>query len=133
MTAPSSINIDPTLAIDFHVAEETPHVVAYKFWVLRAGDQWYPIGPEQTNDSRTDHWIFMPPMPTGSRFAYWLGLWGHKNTQWRVRLTVSQRDPARPDDAWIPIASWTETGNVDDQGNGGGVATLPTVPQVELL
>ena len=131
MSAPASVSINPAFATDFFVEEETPHVVTYKLWVLRGGS-WTTIGPEETDDDRSDHWIFTPPMPSGSRFAYWLGIWGHANTQWRVRLHVAQRDPAQPDAPWTDCGTWTEEGVTDDQGNGGGVATLPSIPQVVL-
>jgi len=132
MAPPESVPIDPGMATDFHIATETPSVVSYKFWILRAGDKWYPIGPEQTDDARSDHWMFVPPLPAGSQFAYWIGVWGHANAVWRVRINISQRDPNSTSDSWIARGSWTESGVLTDEGNGGGLATLPRVPRVRL-
>lgn len=132
MSAPKSVKIKFDQATDFYVACETEHVVEYKFWVQRQGDKWYPIGPEHTNDEKSDHWIFMSPMPDGSVFAYWLGVWGHANTKWKARLQILQRDPADSTGSWVVRGDWTEEGTTSDEHNGGGVSTIPTVPRVIL-
>lgn len=132
MPAPSSVKIDPNSPTDFFVACETEHVIEYKLWIQKAGDKWYPIGPEQTNDEKSDHWIFTPPMPDGSIFAYWLGIWGHANTHWVAKLQILQPDPANPAAGWKARGTWTEEGDTTDEGNGGGVAALPSIPRVKL-
>jgi len=125
--APDRVDIDPDFLTDFFVAEETPHKVLYKLWVFRQGEKWHPIGPEDTSDDRSDHWIFTPPLPDGSKLAYWLGVYGHANSQWRVRLTVRQRNPSDANGAWTVRASWTETGVLNDAGNGGGTGNTGIV------
>jgi hypothetical protein len=125
--APVRVDIDPNFITDFFVEEETPHKVLYRLWVFRAGDKWHPIGPEDTSDERSDHWIFTPPLPDGSKFAYWLGVYGHSNSPWRVRVTINQRDPGSPDGQWIQRDSWTETGVLNDLGDGGGVGNTDIV------
>jgi hypothetical protein len=131
MSAPKAVKLDATMATDFYVSCESEHVVEYKLWIYRADEsKWYPIGPEQTNDDASDHWIFMPPMKDGSILAYWLGIWGHANTHWVARIEILQRGSDGGD--WIERAAWTEEGDTNDQGNGGGVATIPDIPQVKL-
>jgi hypothetical protein len=125
--APDRVDIDPGFLTDFFVVEETPHKVIYKLWVFRGGERWHPIGPEDTSDDRSDHWIFTPPLPDGSKFAYWLGVYGHANSPWRVRVTVQQRDPAEPNARWTVRGSWTETGVLNDAGAGGGVGNTGIV------
>ena len=125
--APDHVDIDADFMTDFFVEEETPHKVLYKFWVFRKGEKWHPIGPEDTSDDRSDHWIFTPPLPDGSKFAYWLGVYGHKNSQWRVRVPVAQRDPGNPDGGWIVRDSWTEDGVLNDAGHGGGVGNTDII------
>jgi hypothetical protein len=125
--APARVDIDPNFLTDFFVEEETPHKVLYKLWVFRQGDGWHPIGPETTSDDRSDHWIFTPPLPDGSKLAYWLGVYGHAHSSWRVRVTVAQRDPADPAGTWIVRGSWTETGVLNEVVRGGGVGNTPVV------
>jgi hypothetical protein len=129
--APSEVEIETTFMTDFSVVEETPHLVLYKFWI-KQGDTWHPIGPEDTSDAKSDHWIFTPPMPPGSVFAYWLGIYGHANTPYRVRIRVAQRDPSDPDGGWIERDSWTEDGVLNDAGKGGGVANTDVI-RVDLV
>jgi hypothetical protein len=118
---PEQVQVNPGDSTDFSVIEETPHKIVYKFWVRKQGEDWQAIGPEETDDERSDHWIFIPPMPSGSEFAYWLGIYGRKNTNWRARLTIAQRAPGALPGDWIIRDTWTEQGELNDAGNGGGV------------
>lgn len=120
MPAPDEVRIAPGDSTDFSVIEETPHKIVYKFWVKRAGAPWQLIGPEQTDDERSDHWIFIPPMPSGSEFAYWLGVYGRRLTPWRARLTIAQRSPGADPGNWTIRDTWTEEGITNDGPNGGG-------------
>ncbi len=124
---PTEVTIEAADSTDFSVIEETPHKIIYKFWVKRAGEDWQPIGPEETDDERSDHWIFTPPMPSGSVFAYWLGIFGRKNSQWRARLTIAQRGAGTEPGDWITRATWTEEGELNDAGSGAGTASTNIV------
>jgi hypothetical protein len=120
MPAPDAVSIVPTDSTDFSVIEETPHQIVYKFWIRRAREPWQLIGPEQTDDERSDHWIFIPPMPPGSEFAYWLGVYGRRLTPWRARLTIAQRSAGEPPGSWTVRDSWTEEGVTSEGRHGGG-------------
>ena len=60
MPAPDSVTINPAESTDFSVVDESPHKFVYKFWIRRPGEPWQLIGPELTDDERSDHWIFLP-------------------------------------------------------------------------
>ncbi len=120
MPAPDSVTINPAESTDFSVVDESPHKFVYKFWIRRPGEPWQLIGPELTDDERSDHWIFLPPMPSGSEFAYWLGVFGRKLTPWRARLTIAQRPPGAMPGDWTVRDTWTEEGVTNEGPNGGG-------------
>lgn len=122
MSAPASATLDPAVAVEFSVATETPVSIKYKLW-LRRNDAWTPVGPETTSDDRSDHWIFAPPTPAGSVFAYWLGVWGPASLPWRARITISQPSA----NGIVTRATWTETGILSDMGNGLGVDAINIV------
>lgn len=117
------VAIDPSLPIDLFIEAETPVSIKYKLWLQR-NTAWTSIGPETTSDTKSDHWIFAPPTPSDSVFAYWLGAWGKANGPWRARITVSQQSAAG---GWVTRSSWTESGTLSDLGNGYGVDTTEII------
>lgn len=123
MPAPEHVEIEPSQALDFFIEAETPSSVKYKLWLRRDGD-WTAVGPETTSDGTSDHWIFAPPTPSKSCFAYWFGVWGKANHPWRARITVSQQNAAG---SWVTRATWTESGTLSDLGNGLGVDTTDII------
>ncbi|NOT09671.1 MAG: hypothetical protein HOP28_15875 [Gemmatimonadales bacterium] len=123
MPAPKEIAIDPAQPIDFFIEAEAKASITYKVWLQRNG-AWTVIGPESTSDNKSDHWIFHSPTPSGSEFAFWLGVWGEAGKDWRARFTVSQQPPGQ---GWVTKASWTETGAFSDLGNGFGVDSTEIV------
>jgi hypothetical protein len=123
MPAPDHVKIEPPQAIEFFVAAETPVSIKYKLWLQREG-AWTAIGPETTSDAKSDLWVFLPPTPPGSVFAYWLGIWGKANHPWRARISVSQQSDSG---ASVTRASWTETGILSDLDNGLGVDTTEII------
>lgn len=125
MPAPAQVDIDPSLPTEFALREETPVKVVYKFWVKRPGEEWLTFGPEVTDDDRADRWIILPPLPPGSRFAYWLAVAGHANAAWRVRLSIQQPGVA----AAAGGASWTESGTLSPTGE----FSMPSAVQLELV
>jgi hypothetical protein len=124
MPPPTHVDVDANLPTEFSLREETPVKVVYKFWVRRPGEEWMTFGPEVTDDDRADRWIILPPLPPGSRFAYWLAIAGHANAAWRVRLGIRQ-----PGAAANPAgASWTESGTLSNTGE----FSMPAAVQLDL-
>lgn len=122
MSAPATVDIDSTLPAEFSIREETPVKVVYKFWLRRPGEDWLSFGPEVTDDDIADRWIILPPLPSGSMFAYWLAVAGHPHATWRVRLMI--RQPGSDADP----ATWTENGTTSATGE----FSMPETVQLEL-
>lgn len=114
---PADIDIEPGRVTEFLVEPETPVVVTFKFWLQR-NSNWTSYGPKSVEGNAKDPWVVTPPIPSGSVFAYWLGLAGKAKAQWRVRVSVAQKNDA---DAWVTKGHWLEPGTLSDEGNGFGV------------
>ena len=86
---PHDAVIDQTKTVEVNVACTSPHVIAYKFWMMKPGGQWTVVKTGQTGDDIPD---FFPvgPAPKGTRLAYWLGVGGNANTVFQAAVTLSQ-------------------------------------------
>lgn len=86
---PRNATIDPARPVGINVACESPHVIAYRFWMMLPGGKWQVVGEGQTGD---DLAAFFPvgPAPKGARLAYWLGIGGNANSAFRAVVTLSQ-------------------------------------------
>ena len=114
MAPPKEVSIAQGVAVDFSVAEGTPHVIAYRFWLQTPGSTtWKLIGEGRTNDDTLDHFVVTDPIASGTIFAYTLAVGGAANSPWRANIAVAQ--PGSPTGG-----AWNETGVVsDDDGKLG--------------
>jgi hypothetical protein len=124
---------DPSLATDISVHVESRSLVSYKLWIRPAGKKWFTIGPEDTDASRVDHWMFVAPFPHGSELGCTVGAWGYAGDAWQVRISLRQRALDNPLDEWDECGRWTLTGAVGADGYGGDLDVLAESPRVKLL
>ena len=102
---------DPGKVLEFEVFEETPHAFAYRMWFANPGEaSWTPFGEGQSAGAHTTG-----PLPEGSQAFVWLNVGGAPNSNYRIRIRVSQ------DGMTIPGGDSTCTGQTS--ASGGGVCT----------
>jgi len=83
------LSIDHGEELDVNIVSKSPHVVAYRLWRQLPQGQWQVCGEGHTADDIADHNL-LTPLPEGARFAYWLGIGGNPNTQYRALVTIAQ-------------------------------------------
>ena len=81
--------VDPTRPLQVNVANQSPHVVAYKIWVKRPNTDWADVGEGQTADDKPDFHT-TGPCPKGTVLDYWFGIGGNPLTAWSALVTLSQ-------------------------------------------
>jgi len=104
---PRTAVIDPARSVGVNVACESPHVIAYKFWLMLPGGSWQVVAKGQTGDNVAD-FFNVDPSPRGTRLAYWLGIGGNANTAFRAVVTLSQ------DGQMVPGGLCLESGSTND-------------------
>lgn len=83
---------DTSLPLAVNVVGQSPHVFAYRFWAKEPGAaDWTVIGDGQTEDEVPDSFL-TGPHPDGTRIAYWTGVGGKRNSDFRLAVTFSQQD-----------------------------------------
>lgn len=84
---------DPALPLDVELSFESPHVVLYRLWIRRPGDQTWTVVASGTDDAASNpsaHRHRLPPMPRGSRVAVLMNLSGNPESAFRARLDLLQ-------------------------------------------
>jgi hypothetical protein len=107
-----SMQNDASLPLDINVVGLSPHAFGYKFWAKVPGAaDWAVIGEGQTEDDVPDSFA-SGPFPDGTRIAYWTGVGGRKNSDFRLVVTFSQ-------DGRIVVGGVDELrGRTTDHGGG---------------
>ena len=95
--------------LDVNIVSKSPHVVAYRLWRQLPQGQWEKCGEGHTADDIADHNL-LKPLPEGARFAYWLGIGGNPNTQYRALVTIAQSGQI------VDGGSFVEEGVANDEG-----------------
>src|SRR3954467_3903428 len=89
MPAKRNARIDPSARLHVNVVNQSPHVVAYKIWIKRPGQDWTAVGQGHTADQVAD-FLDLDPLAKGAMLDYWFGIGGNAQTNWRALLTLSQ-------------------------------------------
>lgn len=102
---------DPNTTLDFHIVEETLHKFRYHMWFAPPGAaEWTSFGEgEGEGNHKTG------PLPDGSQTLVWINVGGKANSNYRIRITISQ------DGTTVPGGDSTCSGQTS--GDGGGVCT----------
>ncbi len=78
---------DPARVVQVHVVSQSPHTFAYKLWIARQGDATWSALDTGTIETPPKEY---GPFPIGTRLGYTLLVAGNPNTDWRVRVMLSQ-------------------------------------------
>ena len=81
---------DPDRTLRVHVVSQSPHTFAYKLWMAaKDAAHWTPLatGTIETPPTEFDQ---LKALGADARFAYTLLVGGNPNTDWRVRVFLSQ-------------------------------------------
>jgi hypothetical protein len=132
MTRPGLIALDPALLTDFVFEVDEGNILTYRLWIRKRDGNWCAVGPEDTDQAKAHHWLFVPPLQVDGAFAYSFSVWGHPNFPWEARITVRQRAAEEEDDSWCLCGSWIESGTLDDEGCAGAVGRLGDATRVRL-
>ena len=89
MSVNTSLAIDHAAALDVNVLSKSPHVVAYRLWRQEPGTNWDMFAEGDSAAEVSDHHE-LSGLPGASRLAYWLGIGGNPNTQYRALVTITQ-------------------------------------------
>ncbi len=107
MSTMSNVKADPEKAIDFNVVPQSPHVIAFRVWTRpSATAPWTKV---DDGSSQGEHHKDIGKIPVGGGVAYWIGVGGNANTEYRVLVALGQDGRLLPD-------GFTEKGMTD--GNG---------------
>lgn len=101
--------MDPTRPIEVRLRCESPHVVRYRLFVRRGGEDGFQQFAIGTNRGEGDaHTV--GPLPSGSEIGGAFNIVGNPRTAYRIIFGCGQ------DGAPIPGASAEVTGVTDDDG-----------------
>jgi hypothetical protein len=107
---PRPIQNDPDSPMEINIVGQSPHVFAYRFWAREPGaDEWKVIAEGHTADDEPD-FHSTGPFPDQSRIAYWVGIGGNPETDYRAVVTFSQ------DGAVVHGGAEILTGRTSDKG-----------------
>ena len=84
---------DPTRPLDIEVSFESPHVVLYRLWIRRPGEETWTVIASGTDDAESNpsaHRHRLPPLPRGSQVAVLMNLSGNPESAFRARLELLQ-------------------------------------------
>jgi len=109
MSGDISVPIDHDAALDVNILSKSPHVVAYRLWLRSPRADWDMFAEGDSADEVSDHHE-LSGMSAGSRVAYWLGIGGNPNTQYRALVTIAQRGRI------LDGGSFIEEGSTNAQG-----------------
>jgi hypothetical protein len=109
MSVNTSLPINHGSALDVNILSKSPHIVAYRLWRRLSGTDWVLFAEGDSADEVSDHHE-LSGMSAGSRVAYWLGIGGNPNTQYRALVTIAQAGRI------LDGGSFIEEGSTNAQG-----------------
>ncbi|QIL76329.1 hypothetical protein [Hymenobacter sp. HDW8] len=108
-----AIKIDPAQPITFAITFHSPHVVAYRLWYKRPGDEKPSIFATGTDDETSNpstHMHTVGPLPPGSEIRYLVWLSGNSYTAYRIEIEVLQNGQPVQDGAFSLRGTTDEDG-----------------------
>jgi hypothetical protein len=127
------VAVDTGLLTDVAVYVEGDAMIVYKLWLRAPGGRWHTVGPEDTDSSRTDHWLFATPLANGTEFAYSVAAYGDPGQPWRIVMKLRQRARHEPWNDWIECGSWVDGGLIDRDCCGGHRTLLGDSARMQLF